>query len=92
MAKKNPLNGSNQHQKALAIVIHGNSLLVEVRSHWFTLAHARGRWGPRLALARARQAGEEAARPPTPDPAPGESETIDLVEELTAKREDERAR
>jgi hypothetical protein len=34
-----------------ALVIHGNSLLVEERSHWFTLAHTRDGWDYRLALA-----------------------------------------
>jgi hypothetical protein len=35
-----------------AVVIHGNSLLVEERSHWFTLAHTMGNWSRRLALDR----------------------------------------
>lgn len=38
------------------VVIHGNSLAVEERSHWFTPAHVMGGWGARLER-RGRQAG-----------------------------------
>jgi hypothetical protein len=50
-----------------AVVIHGNSLTFEQRSHWYTPLHVIGLWSHKL-----RRRSEEDARnaPPRPEPVP----------------------
>ena len=46
-----------------AVVIHGNTLALEERSHWLTPAHIMGGWEWKLAAAD-RRAGEPIVQPP----------------------------
>lgn len=56
-----------------AIVIHGNSLAVEVRDYWVTPAHVVGGWDFKLAVSRARSHLTADAEPEAPGPAPAPS-------------------
>jgi hypothetical protein len=47
-----------------AVVIHGNTLALEERSHWHTPAHIMGGWEWRLAAAERRAAGPIVSAPP----------------------------
>jgi len=49
-----------------AVVIHGNTLALEERSHWLTPAHIMGGWEWKLAAAEHRAAEPIVAAPPVP--------------------------
>jgi hypothetical protein len=50
-----------------AVVVVGNSLTLEERSHWFTPAHVLGGWGGRLRDRRAITDLQDLLMPPEPD-------------------------
>lgn len=74
-----------------AVVIHGNTLALEERSHWYTPAHIMGGWGMKLRAAERRDA--EAQQQPAPAQivverpvAPPAHDHIEEVLELVAPR------
>ena len=61
-----------------AIVVHGNSLSMEVWGHWFTPAHVLGGWSHRLSARRAEDAMRELVGRAA-EPVPGDADPVVAV-------------